>query len=545
TALVDVAISPVEDAPVITGASQGTLEEDRVLTASGSLITSDADPTDHPVFTAQTNTAGTYGTFSLTSAGDWFYLLDNQAAQVLSSGEVAREVFTAVANTIDGETVSQQVTLFVTGVNDAPASISLTAYAIDENTASGTALADVLVSDPDANDNHSLQLLTDAGGLFVLDGATLRVADGAVLDFEAETSHTIDIEATDGSGASVRRSFTINVNDLDESFVATGDEGSSITGDAGDNEIVGGTGDDTTRSGLGKDVITLGDGRDKVIGTAEDFDGDTITDLNQDDELILLQTLVSRDSFEFSKDTGEVTLDTNGDGIPDTSFNLKGDFGNGDFLVFKVGSRTFASFETYLPSLEDGQALHAGSVNGIANQDFLNGDGGRSFAVKLVPVGYAGYRNTLGVYEISPNGDIVGVRILVADATSSPRASARIEGVEDGNTLGFFLLQDAGRFASRLSSEDTFNFVDSNGNTANVDDGPDIWFAVNGISSGRTALHSYAQDMNTDGLQHVLSGVNPDGTSMTIGFEDVTGGGDRDYEDLVFKLTPDDFNFIV
>jgi hypothetical protein len=49
-------------------------------------------------------------------------------------------------------------------------------------------------------------------------------------------------------------------------------------------------------------------------------------------------------------------------------------------------------------------------------------------------------------------------------------------------------------------------------------------------------FHSFAAELNTDGVQHALSGVAPGGDAILIGFEDQTGGGDRDYEDVAFRV---------
>ncbi len=49
-------------------------------------------------------------------------------------------------------------------------------------------------------------------------------------------------------------------------------------------------------------------------------------------------------------------------------------------------------------------------------------------------------------------------------------------------------------------------------------------------------FHSYLANLNQDGLQHALSGVLPGGQSIIVGFEDMTGGGDFDYQDLIFRV---------
>ncbi len=47
-----------------------------------------------------------------------------------------------------------------------------------------------------------------------------------------------------------------------------------------------------------------------------------------------------------------------------------------------------------------------------------------------------------------------------------------------------------------------------------------------------TAYQSY----NSDGLQHMASFANPNSAYLLMSFEDLTGGGDKDYNDLVFAV---------
>tara|TARA_R100000322_G_scaffold75912_2_gene47473 strand:+ start:5414 stop:5761 length:348 start_codon:yes stop_codon:yes gene_type:complete len=108
--------------------------------------------------------------------------------------------------------------------------------------------------------------------------------------------------------------------------------------------------------------------------------------------------------------------------------------------------------------------------------------------------------------------------------------------VEAGNSLGFFILQDAAGLASTVSDTDTFGFVNGIGEAAKVSDGSDLYLQLNGSTEDLKIFHSYSESLNSDGVQHALSGVNAGGKSITIGFEDQTGGGDRDYGDVAFMV---------
>ncbi|MEZ5808953.1 MAG: DUF4214 domain-containing protein [Zhengella sp.] len=62
--------------------------------------------------------------------------------------------------------------------------------------------------------------MDDASGLFVLDGNTLKLAPGAVIDYETATSHTVRIAASDATGPAHEEDFTIQVANMPVSDIA-------------------------------------------------------------------------------------------------------------------------------------------------------------------------------------------------------------------------------------------------------------------------------------------------------------------------------------
>ena len=151
-------------------------------------------------------------------------------------------------------------------------------------------------------------------------------------------------------------------------------------------------------------------------------------------------------------------------------------------------------------------------------------------------MGLSGYDNVVGVYEVDASGNILDTRILFENANSNKAAEAGITDVEAGHRLGFFIVQGAADWAATLAAGDTLSFVNSSGAAATITDGSDISIAVNGNAVDETVFHSFAEDMNPDGVQHALSGFDVGGEAISVGFEDLTGGGDRDYEDIVFRV---------
>ncbi|MEW4325023.1 VCBS domain-containing protein, partial [Chromobacterium vaccinii] len=96
-------------------------------------------------FQTQTNTAGTYGTFSIDANGNWHYNLNNSdpIVQALNEGESHIETF--VVKSIDGTTST--VTVTVVGTNDIPV-IDTGAGAVKEDTTL-TAQGTLHITDPD------------------------------------------------------------------------------------------------------------------------------------------------------------------------------------------------------------------------------------------------------------------------------------------------------------------------------------------------------------------------------------------------------------
>lgn len=95
--------------------------------------------------------------------------------------------------------------------NSAPTSVTLSNTSVDENTA-GAVVGSITVADPDAGDTHTLSV---EGDVFAINGTTLQLQDGVILDADSGTT-SVDavITATDGDGESVVSTISISINDL-------------------------------------------------------------------------------------------------------------------------------------------------------------------------------------------------------------------------------------------------------------------------------------------------------------------------------------------
>ncbi|MES0881523.1 beta strand repeat-containing protein, partial [Roseibium sp. SCP14] len=127
TASVTVTVAPVNDPAAVTGQDTGSVTEDSVLTASGNLNHTDVDH-DNDVWQEVVNETASdngYGTFTLTSDGQWTYTLSNDhaAVQALNDGQTLTDSFEVLTEDGTSETVS--VTINGTDDGNAPTHVSI------------------------------------------------------------------------------------------------------------------------------------------------------------------------------------------------------------------------------------------------------------------------------------------------------------------------------------------------------------------------------------------------------------------------------------
>lgn len=371
-------------------------------------------------------------------------------------------------------------------------------------------------------ENASTILLTINGDSAVEGDEKIEVSIGRIETYNADFTQATSIP-------------TQIIGDPQTVTLRNDDSVSVIIGDGDDNDI------EATEA---NEQINLAEGDGSVSGTPAELDDDYISGFDTQKLLVFQGVAFQRTDMTVTSGSAILDVDSDGDSVVDSTVTLEGDFSDGDFMAVVDDSDTLVTFETFLPFLQESQAIDPGLVNGIINQYFLRGNGSSDFQVSLRDVGFAGYNNVVGVYEIDAEGNILDTRILFENANADKAAVAGITDVEAGNRLGFFIVQDAADWAASLVAGDMLSFVNGSGAAANLSDDSDIFIAVNGFAVDEMVFHSYSEAMNTDGVQHALSGVDVGGRSISVGFEDLTGGGDRDYQDVVFRIeVVDDFGF--
>ncbi len=299
-----------------------------------------------------------------------------------------------------------------------------------------------------------------------------------------------------------------------------------ILGGAGDDILWGNVGNDTITGSGGNDIIDGGPGNDNLSGNTDHdqiFGGQGDDVLNGDE---------GNDYLYGGTDLGLRDLDK--DFMDNISFPQ---LIEGTNIVDLVPPGT-SSLGVYADNLSvDYQAT--------AELTFRQG--------------FAGYKNTLAIYEIADNGTIQNVQVLwgnVKDAGIDVTYTVDIPTGADGGDFGFFIVANGynrnGKYAG-LDIEGAgnvsiiYDYGGANERLGTVyDDGNMLSTVYNDgvtevVLNGHT-YHTTARggdaSINHDGQTHVVSGLanNGDGESLRIGFEDLPNLGDADFEDVLFDF---------
>ncbi|MEM6624138.1 MAG: DUF4114 domain-containing protein [Pseudomonadota bacterium] len=217
--------------------------------------------------------------------------------------------------------------------------------------------------------------------------------------------------------------------------------------------------------------------------------------------------------------------------------------------------------------------VHGGSgddvLNGNTGADVLYGGGGPSFAnmgditiaedytgtVTFLNEG-AGFRNSLGLYRVDPDGTISDVEILFENASKQGSGGNLIGGVssvevalEAGDRIGFFIVSNGySRNGSDIWAGD-LEMRGPDGSPANLetDATMTLWSVDPDTGEASQARSQYAHAIfhsaaapeddyrpNPDNFPHTVGKVDADTGTVLLGFEDLFNGGDKDYDDSLF-----------
>ncbi len=253
------------DAPVDGDAAANTISEGAVNGAVvAGLSISAADVNGGPLVYSLLDNAG--GRFAINAATGVVTvanasLLNYEAAtshqiivQAASGTESANTAFT-----ID---VLNAAPAAPTDANGAPTLVS-------EHATNGTVVGGLSIVAPDPHGGAVTYSLTnDAGGRFAINATTgvVTVANAGLLDADTQASHTITVQASDGSLASTGNIVINLVDEIDSYWNGTAGNDVFAVPDVQDWQINGGEGHDILNGGVGDDIIIGGPGWDNMSG---------------------------------------------------------------------------------------------------------------------------------------------------------------------------------------------------------------------------------------------------------------------------------------
>lgn len=225
-----VAVTNVNETPSTPGAAQAIVQSAENAAVSGKVVATlsatDPDGTS-PGFVLSANPSGLFVIsaaelrFATGATLDFETLKAAGHTLVDTDGDGRQEVQLAVrVRSTDGALSSgdRPINVRVEDVNEAPTDIAADrTLTIAENPANGALVATFTSTDPDAGDTRTFTLVDNAGGRFALTAAgRLTVANGALLNREAATSHAIRVRVTDAGGLTREETLTVGVSNVNE-----------------------------------------------------------------------------------------------------------------------------------------------------------------------------------------------------------------------------------------------------------------------------------------------------------------------------------------
>ncbi len=321
-----ITINGVNDAPTATTGSATATEKNGYTFSAADFNFADAD-TDDTLTSVIIDTLPSRGVLKLSG-------VDVTAGDTIAVANIGNLTYTPVADDStavsftfrvnDGTTFSSATTfnISVTNYNDPPTGIRLTSSGVAENFG-GAFVGTLSATDPEGG------TLTYASedARFRVDGNKLYLKNGVALDYETNTSLTIQVRATDSGGAYTRAFVTFNILDRDEVDMGGGTDGNDrVRGTSSGDTIMGGKGDDILDGGEGNDRITKNDddeGQDIIVGG----DGDDTIEAGGGNDFVI--------GGGANDGINRQSLDENSDPNSDNSDTIRG--GSGDDTILGGG----------------------------------------------------------------------------------------------------------------------------------------------------------------------------------------------------------------
>jgi VCBS repeat-containing protein len=205
---ITVSINDINDAAVITATGDTIAEGTASVSGTATHTDADAGNADN-TFIAATAVAATYGTYSVTAAGVWTYTLDSTNATIdaLGDGQSTTDTITVAAQ----DSTTKDITITITGANDAAVISGTSTGAVTEDASTTTATGTLTHTDVDANNDANVftavSTATDSANGY----GTYTVTSGGAWTYTLDNSNTT-VSALAAS-ATTTDSFTVTAED--------------------------------------------------------------------------------------------------------------------------------------------------------------------------------------------------------------------------------------------------------------------------------------------------------------------------------------------
>ena len=177
--------------------------------------------------------AGDTSTFSIVSPNGMFAINGNNlvvAGPIDYEGGATEQVTVRVTDA-SGATYDEVFNIGITDANDAPTVTSGTTGSVAENAAHSTVVYQATATDPDAGTTIAWSLSGNDAISFTIDSnGQVRLNNSA--NYEAKSSYSINVIATDGGSLSSSQAVTIGVTDVNEAPVITSAATASVAENA-------------------------------------------------------------------------------------------------------------------------------------------------------------------------------------------------------------------------------------------------------------------------------------------------------------------------
>lgn len=198
-----------------------TLDEDASVMIS--VLANDSDPDNDPLSVSEA-TSPSHGSLTVNAEGTITY---TPTANYSGSDSFSYSIS-------DGRGGSDTATVNITvnAVNDDPEAVDAV-FALDENSAVGTAVGQITATDIDGDDlTFALDPLEADAAAFAIDPDTgvLSVADPSLLDFEVQSQFDFTVHVADGQGGQTTAAVRVDLNDVLEVAIdiLPGDDTNSV-----------------------------------------------------------------------------------------------------------------------------------------------------------------------------------------------------------------------------------------------------------------------------------------------------------------------------